>query len=541
MKIRLDMKTVVIGMLGTNLDRRGRGASRWRTWRPTVSLCQHEDFVVDRLDLLLESRYQSLADQVIEDIAAVSPETDVVKHLIEQDDPWDFANVYSVLRGFTDNYHFDIDKERYVVHMTTGTHVAQICWFLLTEARYVPGTLIQTSPPARRPREGDLPIGKLHEIDLDLSKYDQIASRFRLEQLEGTEYLKQGIQTKNQAFNEMIEQIEKVSIRSSEPILLAGPTGAGKSQLAKQIYQLKKQRAQFSGNFVAVNCATLRGDTVASTLFGHTKGAFTGADSERSGLLREADDGLLFLDEIGELGVEEQAMLLHAIETKHFFPFGSDKEVSSDFQLIAGTNQDLWRMVREGRFREDLIARLDLWTYHLPSLKNRVEDIEPNLEFEIEKVRAQLGSMVRFSKEAKERYLKFARTEAEWRANFRDLNSSIVRMATLADGGRISRTVVDHEIRLLQSRWQVGAPADTTNMNRLTDLLSEEALGAIDPFDKVQLAYVIEICRNSRSLAEAGRKLFSESRNRKASSNDSHRVRRYLDKFGLGFDQIARS
>ena len=192
---------------------------------------------------------------------------------------------------------------------------------------------------------------------------------------------------------------------------------------------------------------------MSSTLFGHVKGAFTGATTSRPGLLREADDGLLFLDEIGELGLEEQAMLLSAIETKHFFPLGADAEVSSDFQLIAGTNHDLWQMVEEGRFREDLLARLDLWTYHLPPLKDRIEDIEPNLEFEIENARARLGTMIRFSTEARQRYINFATKDALWRANFRDLNSSILRMSTLADGGRISSDVVAQEIELLNSRW----------------------------------------------------------------------------------------
>ncbi len=533
------MKTVIIGMLGTNLDRRGRNAKRWAAWRPTVSLCQHEDLVVDRLELLLEPRYQSLADQVTADIQTVSPETKVVHHIIRQEDPWDFANVYSVLRAFTDGYPFDTDNERYLVHMTTGTHVAQICWFLLTEARYIPGTLIQTSPPNSRPKEGDLPIGQYQEIDLDLSKYDQIASRFRLEQLQGTEYLKQGIQTRNKLFNEMIEQIEKVSIRSIEPILLTGPTGAGKSQLAKQIYELKKQRQQFGGKFVSVNCATLRGDAVSSTLFGHTKGAFTGATTARPGLLREADDGLLFLDEIGELGVEEQAMLLNAIETKQFFPMGSDKEVSSNFQLIAGTNQDLWQRVSEGQFREDLIARLDLWTYHLPPLRDRVEDIEPNLEFEIENARTRLGTMIRFSKEARDRYLQFATREAQWRANFRDLNSSVTRMATLADGGRISREVVEEEIALLQARWRAGAPSTHEGETLLQNILGTEHLQELDPFDRVQLAYVVAVCRSSRSMADAGRQLFSVSRERKSSINDSHRLKRYLEKFGIVFERIG--
>lgn len=532
------MKTVVIGMLGTNLDQRGRNAKRWHAWRPTVSLCQHDDFVVDRLELLLEKRYQKLADQVTQDIATVSPETEVVQHVIVQEDPWDLANVYGVLRRFTDAYEFDLERERYLVHMTTGTHVAQICWFLLAEARYVPGTLIQASPPNRRLREGELPIGKYQEIDLDLSKYDQIASRFRLEHLQGAEYLKQGIQTRNEDFNRMIEQIEKVSIRSDEPILLTGPTGAGKSQLARQIFELKKQRRQFSGRFVSVNCATLRGDAVSSALFGHVKGSFTGAAQDRAGLLREADDGLLFLDEVGELGVEEQAMLLNAIETKEFFPFGSDRVVSSNFQLIAGTNRELWEMVAEGAFREDLLARLDLWTYRLPSLKDRIEDFEPNLDFEVEKIRERLGIMIRFSREARDQYLLFATTRGEWRANFRDLNSSITRMATLADGGRISAEVVAQEIELLQRRW---GQAQGLVTSELSGFLDDDEIAGIDLFDRAQLETVIAICRHSRSMAQAGRELFQASRLRKSSSNDSHRVKQYLEKYGLSFEEIRAS
>src|SRR6185436_12447123 len=113
-------------------------------------------------------------------------------------------------------------------------------------------------------------------------------------------------------------------------------------------------------------------------LFGHVKGSFTGAAQDRKGLLVAADGGLLFLDEIGELGLDEQAMLLRAVEEKRFLPVGSDTEVESDFQLIAGTNRGLAEEVRSGRFRADLLARIDLWTFRLPGLAERREDVEPN-------------------------------------------------------------------------------------------------------------------------------------------------------------------
>ena len=121
-----------------------------------------------------------------------------------------------------------------------------------------------------------------------------------------------------------------------------------------------------SGELVEVNCATIRGDGAMSALFGHVKGAFTGALEARPGLLRKAHGGVLFLDEIGELGADEQAMLLRAIEEKAFFPLGSDREVNSDFLLLAGTNRDLGAEVAAGRFREDLFARINLWTFRLP-------------------------------------------------------------------------------------------------------------------------------------------------------------------------------
>jgi transcriptional regulatory protein RtcR len=136
---------------------------------------------------------------------------------------------------------------------------------------------------------------------------------------------------------------------------------------------------------------------------------------ERAGLMKSADNGVLFLDEIGELGLDEQAMCLRAIEEKRFLPMGSDKDVTSDFQLIAGTNRDLTEAVREGRFREDLLARLNLWTFSLPPLRERKEEIEPNLAFELRRFTEREGRNATFNREARERYLTFATTpKARW-------------------------------------------------------------------------------------------------------------------------------
>ena len=527
-------KTVVLSFLGAVLDE-GRGNGRWEKWRPSISLCQQEDLLIDRLEMLYDpGKYQRLMDFITKDIAAVSPETELKPHSMPLENPWDFEEVYATLHDFARNYPFDLESEEYLVHITTGTHVAQICLFLLTEARYFPAKLLQTSPPSKQ-RAGE--TGDYTIIDLDLSRYDRIAQRFAEEREQTINLLKSGIATRNTTFNKMIDAIERVANRSTAPILLMGPTGAGKSFLARQVYQLKRQRHQISGPFVEVNCATLHGEGTMSALFGHTKGAYTGAAGDREGLLRQADGGLLFLDEIGELGVDEQSMLLKAIEEKRFYPMGSDHEIESDFQLIAGTCRDLRVDVEQGRFREDLYARINLWTFTLPGLSERPEDIEPNLEFELERQAGELGRRLRFNKQARRRYLNYATAaETTWRGNFRELSASVSRMATLAEGGRITELDVDGEIDRLKNQWH--DPKDDDD--DLVNILSKETLEQMDLFDRLQLSSVIKICSKSANLSEAGRALFSASRQRKTSSNDADRLRKYLAKFNLTWEIITK-
>lgn len=267
-------RTVVFGFLGTTLDRMG-GVQRWSKWRPTVALCQQHELVVSRFELLVDPRFASLARSVVEDIRQVSPETEV--RLIDPgiEDPWDFQEVYERLYDWVEEYAFDVEREEYLVHLTTGTHVAQICWFLLTEARFIPGRLVQTSPSPVGAREGT-PAGRHEVIDLDLSKYDRLATRLAREQERTLDFLKSGIATRSPRFNALIREIELVAVESTAPILLTGPTGAGKSMLAGRIFDLRVSRTGLSGRFVEVNCATLRGDHAMSTLFGHRRGAFTG-------------------------------------------------------------------------------------------------------------------------------------------------------------------------------------------------------------------------------------------------------------------------
>jgi transcriptional regulatory protein RtcR len=524
--------TVVLGFVGSTLDASKMDSSRWNKWRPTVGMCMQEDLRIDRLELIHGGIHQALARYVTADIAGVSPETEVRPRLMDFADPWDFEEVYGKLLDFARAYPFDPDAEDYLVHITTGTHVAQICLFLLTEARDFPARLLQTHPPRG---QGPGCMGTWSVIDLDLSRYDSIATRFAAAAAAGSSFLKSGIETRNAAFNRMIDEIEQVAVRSRAPLLLMGPTGAGKSQLARRIFELKRLKHQVPGQFVEVNCATLKGDSAMSALFGHKKGAFTGAAADRPGLLRTADKGVLFLDEIGELGLDEQAMILRAIEEKRFLPVGADREASSDFQLIAGTNRDLGTAVAAGTFRDDLFARLNLWTFELPALRDRLEDIEPNLDYELDRFAEREGTRVSFNKEARRTFLDFATApDALWSGNFRDLAASVTRMATFAPGGRIDVPTVETEKARLRRFWTGGA-----GVSALEELIGRAGLDSVDPFDRVQLEEVVRVCRRSRSLSEAGRALFRASRARRSSSNDADRLRKYLQRYGLDWSLIA--
>ncbi|MEM6466041.1 MAG: sigma 54-interacting transcriptional regulator, partial [Pseudomonadota bacterium] len=355
--------------------------------------------------------------------------------------------------------------------------------------------------------------------------------RFDLVTKEYNTLLKGGIETKNEAFNGMIDRMEVVTSNSDAPLLLIGPTGTGKSDLAGRLYELKLQRRRVKGRLVHVNCSTLKGERAMSTLFGHRRHAVPGAGADRRGLLQEADGGVLFLDEIDELGLDEQAMILHAVETGKYLPLGSDYEVTSRFHLIAGAGRDLAELVAQNRFRADLFARLNLWTFSLPALRERPEDIAPNIAFELERVEKLLGTRVTFNADAKLAYERFATDPGTlWPGNFRDLAASIQRMCTLAPRGRITQAMVETEIATVKRTW-----ADATrdpDMQLIAQYLGTQA-EQIDEFDRVQLACVIRVCQTSASLSAAGRRLFAASRAAKTSRNDADRLRKYLDRFGL--------
>jgi transcriptional regulatory protein RtcR len=524
-----ERKRIVFGALGTEKDKRATGQEGLNKWRPTVDLCKHDDFPISRYELFYQKEFEVLARQVKEDIEAAGQTKVRLNKVDFKGNPWKLEHVYAAFFDFFSNYDFDHEKESYFLNISTGTHVMQISLFLLAEAKYLPANLVQSTRDKQ-----------CIEIDLRLEKYDPIAQRFRKEEHDDVAFLKDHIETKNAQFETLIKKLLFISSDYDYPILMTGRTGVGKSTLAKRVHELRKLKHKTKGSFVSVNCGTLTGDVVRSELFGHRKGAFTGATNDQKGLLKEADGGTLFLDEIGELDLEVQKMLLTAIEDKEFRRLGDLQATASDFYLIAGTNSDLSEKVKKGEFREDLLARIDAFHFELPELKNRPEDIEPNLNRELQMFSHTNTFNVTINDKARENYLKFAKSEeATWNNNFRDLKSSVTRMAAYAKNGRITQAVVDEEIQCLRNRWR-GVEPHLERFPLASRIVGEDNLEKLDLFDLVQMEAVLEVCRNSSTRAEAGRKLFNNSRQQKSSKNDTTRLNNYLARNELDWESIMK-
>ncbi|MGO8754360.1 MAG: sigma-54-dependent transcriptional regulator [Gallionellaceae bacterium] len=225
----------------------------------------------------------------------------------------------------------------------------------------------------------------------------------------------------------------KVAATSSN-VLITGESGTGKGVLARAIHE-QSLRSEFP--FIPVNCAAIPENLLESEFFGHTKGAFTGADKARKGLFTEADRGTIFLDEIGELPLHLQTKLLHVIEDKQIRPLGSEQARGVDVRIVAATNRNLEEMVKEGKFREDLYFRLSMFHIYLPPLRERRNDISGLIRHILDNIAAaSSGKGLEIDKDAEELLYSYS-----WPGNVRQLENVINRAYILADGGRI--TLVD--------------------------------------------------------------------------------------------------
>jgi len=228
------------------------------------------------------------------------------------------------------------------------------------------------------------------------------------------------------ALKRVLELVEKVAPFEST-VLLLGETGTGKELIANAIHRGSPRR---SHTFVRVNCGALPAELIASELFGHEKGAFTGAMQQRIGRFEAANGGTIFLDEIAELSPEIQVSLLRVLQEKEFERVGGNRTIKTDVRVIAATNKDLWREVSEGRFRMDLFYRLNVFPVYVPPLRERVNDIPVLVDYFAARLARRTGKKI---SQIEKRSL-CAMQQYSWPGNIRELQNVIERCVILADG-----------------------------------------------------------------------------------------------------------
>ncbi len=235
---------------------------------------------------------------------------------------------------------------------------------------------------------------------------------------------------RSQPMARVLEMARKVAATRSN-VLLVGESGTGKELIARVIH---RQGKNADARFLAVNCAAIPHDLLENQLFGHRRGAFTGADKDQDGVFVHAGAGTVFLDEIAELTPATQAKLLRAIEQKEIFPVGANEPVASEARVIAATNKDLGREVEAGRFRDDLFYRLNVVAIALPTLRDRREDIPDLVEYLLSRHAKALGKRINGVTHETMQILRACR----WKGNIRELDNVLQRAAILGEGSLIS-------------------------------------------------------------------------------------------------------
>ena len=255
-------------------------------------------------------------------------------------------------------------------------------------------------------------------------------------QIKDNDYL---LKSKNKKMEEVID-IARRAAASKANILITGESGVGKEVMAKFIH---KQSPRENSPFVTVNCASFSENFLKSELFGHIKGAFTGAIENRKGKIEEADGGTLFLDEIGEIPLELQVKLLRVLEEREISPVGSNKRIPIDFRLISASKRNIKKMVKNNKFREDLFYRINTISFEILPLRKRKEDLKDFISYFFKKFSRETNTKIRDLGEGLENLL----IDYDYPGNIRELKNIIERLVVLSTDGKIDKKFLPVEVK----------------------------------------------------------------------------------------------
>lgn len=358
-------------------------------------------------------------------ISRLHPGTQVQVLDTNLEDPTDYRQIFKVLRAHVPQIADKAGNAKLYIAVASGTPQMHACWVLLAAAGEIPARILHIRPPRFVTRERPI----VSEVDLTSSAFptvrfpDKPIARSQ-EMAVDIEAVKigLGIIGDHPALHHALETAATLA-PSQVPILIMGETGTGKELIARFIHQLSGRGKEAC---VAVNCAAMPEDLVESLLFGHKKGAFTGALTAQAGKFDVAHKGTLFLDEIGELSLPAQAKLLRVAQDGLVEPIGQAKPHKVDVRIVGATNRDLRKLVKQGKFREDLFYRLNVGEVRLPALRERRSDIPKLVLHLLDRVNGSLRRPKRLSADALSRL-----QSHDWPGNIRDLQNVIERSVRL--------------------------------------------------------------------------------------------------------------
>lgn len=355
--------------------------------------------------------------------------------------PTNYAEIYTKVCAELKALRLPNDEVELSFHLSPGTPAMTAIWIILAKTRF-PARLIQTS------RENGL-----ESVDFFFDLANEYLPEFLQRSSERIERLSNEIPAapefskliyRSRVMQDQVLLARKIAVHDV-PVLILGETGTGKELFAEAIHATSLRSRK---PFIAVNCGAMPKDLANSELFGHKKGAFTGADSARKGHFMEADGGTLFLDEIGDLPLDSQVRLLRALQQREITPVGESKPVKVDVRIVAATHRDLARDVAEGRFREDLFHRLAVGILNLPPLRERDTDIDLLIDHLLEQINRDTADKPEaqhkeISPEARNLLLLH-----DWPGNIRELYHTLLRAAiwsssAIIEAADIQRSLLD--------------------------------------------------------------------------------------------------
>ncbi len=362
----------------------------------------------------------------------------ITHHPFQLSSPTDFGEIYQADVSVIEKTRGQSTGEYSpTFHLSPGTPAMAAIWIILSKTRF-PAELIESS------KEGGV---RIVSIPFDISA-EFIPELLRRPD-EELEKLSSGSPPESPAFDDIIHRSEqmkqvlatarRVAVRKV-PVLIEGESGTGKELLARAIHRASPRSDK---PFIAVNCGAIPSELVESELFGHERGAFTGAHERRAGHFAAADGGTIFLDELGELSRPAQVKLLRVLQEHEIIPLGSSKPRKIDVRVISATNRSLIREVAQGHFREDLFYRLAVFVLHLPPLRDRAGDLGLLIDKLLDLLNEQSASELGLEHKTLSPGAKNLLLNHDWPGNIRELQNTLLRAAVLASGNRITEKQVN--------------------------------------------------------------------------------------------------